>query len=186
MTDQKIYITVGTSSSGKSTWARKMAKEKGWKIVDGDSLRKMTFGKCVYSLEVEPILKDMALHLAVRWFQNGYSVVIDDAVWFLSKQDRGEVFYTLWPHESIIWVCFPIPSDGEVIERRMLDRRGISLEQWKEIKHQHEQLIQFPDPRNENCIYHTGYYPVGIDLSCNFYHKSYYVDHEDCIGKETS
>lgn len=148
MNNPKVYITVGTTSSGKSIWAKKMAKEKGWKIISGDDLRQMTYGEYLYKPEFERPLKQAALVMANDWNRLfSQDVIIDDAVWFLLEEDRKAVFLFL-PPKNVMWVCFPSPTDSEVWERRVTDGRGISPDDWVRIAKEHRACLAYPTGTN--------------------------------------
>lgn len=151
MHEPKVYITVGTTSCGKSTWAKKMAKEQDFKIIAGDALREMTYGQYVYRPGLEGMLKDSALMMAYKWNTlHGNDVILDDAVWFLTPEKRSEVTGYI-PSTHITWVCFPVPTDEQVRQRRANDLRGISLDTWVDIVHQHQKELIYP--RGQNVVH---------------------------------
>lgn len=73
----KIVILRGLPASGKSTLARKMVAEEGYRRVNKDDLRQMLDGG-IYSAENEKLviaLRDYAIFAGVTW---GHDIVVDD------------------------------------------------------------------------------------------------------------
>lgn len=151
-----IYLTIGTTSCGKSTWARYMAVEYSWYIVSGDNLRSMTYGRYEYRKDEEPALRSIALDLAVRWWYDGANVIVDDAAWFLKRLDRSTVETCLIqagvPLDKIKWVVFPFPSREQVLDRRKDDTRGYDLELWGKVFDDHERKADYPVNYSERII----------------------------------
>ena len=130
-----IYCTVGTTSSGKSTWAKKTQIP----IISDDALREMLYGTYKYVQKDEWWLKGIALQMALSVEEEKGDCIIDSASWFLREEDRK--IEDLLP--QIRWVIFPIPTEKEVKERRKNDKRGISLDTWVEVYKQHKEYLDY-------------------------------------------
>jgi predicted kinase len=81
-----IVLTVGLPASGKSTFARRLAPEAGAAVLESDALRRLIFGRPVYSARESRQLF-AALHGAARdLIGRGVPVIIDATS--LKERDR--------------------------------------------------------------------------------------------------
>lgn len=142
----KLYIPVGTTASGKTTKCREWIKNNQPAVlVEADVLRTIFLGKYTFDPKLEGMIKSLMSSCAAHWLNSGYNVAVDDAVSFLTIEQRREFEDFLdceYNNDKLIWDFLPIPTDEEVRERRQGTERGISLEQWVEIKNQHAMLLE--------------------------------------------
>ena len=142
-----IYCTVGTTGSGKSTWVKQFVKCKDAYVIDGDKLRLMLFSEnYTYDPAVEIYLKKCAVDLANQMHFLGKDVIIDDADWFLSDEDRFGLFKS---EDRVTWVVFQFPSKELVIKRRTEEGRGIPVEKWLEVWENHKKRFKIPQTNNK-------------------------------------
>lgn len=137
-----IYCTVGTTSCGKSTWARQTKMP----VISDDTLREMIYGKYQYIKEDEWWIKAIAVEMALSIEDIKGDCIIDSAVWFLNNKDR--LFGVDIP--QIKWVVFPIIGTGQVRKARTEDNRGIPIDKWIEIFYEHLELIDFVGLNEKN------------------------------------
>ncbi len=141
----KIYIPVGTTASGKTTKCKQWVKEnQPAVIVEADDLRTIFFKEYKYDPKLEPTIRLILESCVMHWLDAGYNVAVDDAVFFLTKDQRADFAnYVLIPEEDeLIWDFLPVPTDYEVLKRRKLESRGIDLKKWVEIKNHHASILE--------------------------------------------
>jgi adenylate kinase family enzyme len=142
----EIRVLVGMIGSGKSTYARKLAKD-GWVIVSHDDLTEAFHGEYRYEQELRPFYMGAMLAIAMSALKNGRSVVVDRthltkesrAVWVnaakkatrrFSNRERVAV--------SAVCVTFPIESPEVHAARRCgHDPRGRSYDDWVGVARHH-------------------------------------------------
>jgi len=141
-----IYIPVGTTASGKTTKCREWIKNNQPAVlVEADALRTIFFEKYTFDPKLENPIRQIMVACVLNWLDAQYNVAVDDAVFFLSKNDRKyfeDYVQELFGRYEIIWDFLPIPTDEEVRKRRKGTERGISLDQWIEIKNRHAMLLE--------------------------------------------
>lgn len=145
-----IYCTVGTSSCGKSSYVEQLAKNYGMLVIDGDKIREMLFGRYFYDEVLEPAIKNFAINLARDLAFTGKDVIIDDASWFLSEEDRFGCFFG---NKEYMWIYFKPPTVEDVIRHRKDDLRGYSIEKWIEVVEEHKKRLQKPKDPDDPYIY---------------------------------
>lgn len=72
-----IVLMMGLPRSGKSTEAKRLRVEKGWPVVNRDSIRLALHGQR-YVTEAEPMVKAMAIIMVRALFNAGHDVIIVD------------------------------------------------------------------------------------------------------------
>jgi predicted kinase len=72
-----VVLMMGLPRSGKSTKAAQLRKEKGWPIVNRDSIRLAMHGQR-YVSEAEPMVKAMAIIMVRALFNAGHDVIVVD------------------------------------------------------------------------------------------------------------
>lgn len=78
MSDKVLVCTVGLPRSGKTTWCHEMNKEKGWPIVNPDSLRLAMHGQR-YAAQAEPMVWAIVKIMVSALFLAGHEFVLLDA-----------------------------------------------------------------------------------------------------------
>jgi predicted kinase len=123
-----IYLLCGLPGSGKSTWAKKKAKETEALIINKDQIRTMLFGEYGYRPEVEDIVRKITHGSILAVKSSKRDVIIDECN--ITKEKRSEVMmYT----ETTPTVCVYFTEKENNLKNRMHDRRGIPMEQWESI-----------------------------------------------------
>lgn len=114
-----VYMTVGYTGSGKSTFARNFIKDKPKvKIVSPDGFRKMFNGEYAYHAELDDVITESTFDAALNLISAGYDVVVDCGNLTKASDRRGKwkylpadrfVAYVMPMHKSVDWY----------VERRM-------------------------------------------------------------------
>lgn len=114
-----VYLTIGFTGSGKSTFARNFIKDKpNVKIVSPDGFRQMFNSEYKYIVKLDDAITQSTFDAAKNLLVAGYDVVIDCGNLTKSLDRRG-----LWvqlPAEK--FVAYVMPMDQPVnwyVERRM-------------------------------------------------------------------
>ena len=144
----KVYTPVGNTSSGKTTRCKQWAENNQPAVlIEADALRTLFFGKYIYDSKLEPTIRLILESCVGHWLAIGYNVAVDDAVFYLTRQQREEFVYeSIVPEqEQVIWDFLPIPTDDEVRERRKNEDRGIDLEEWVRIKNEQAAMLELED-----------------------------------------
>jgi len=137
-----IYCTIGTTASGKSTWAKKSKMP----IISDDALRTMIYGSYKYVPKDELWLKGLAIQMALGIEEEKGDCIIDSASWFLRWEDRN--IEDLLP--QIRWVIFPVPTAKKVKEERKKNSRGYPIEKWLEIYKIHKKILDYEGLTEKN------------------------------------
>jgi len=125
-----VYILIGFTGSGKSTFARKFAAEHpNTKIVSPDGFRIMFNGEYKYLPELDDVITQSTFNTAQKLLNAGYDVIIDcgnlqnapdrRAKW---KQLLNENDITRFDYKPLRFVAVMMPMDkpvGWYVERRM-------------------------------------------------------------------
>ena len=113
----KVFTLVGLIGSGKSTWARKYAKEHpDTKIVSADAFRTMLNGEYEYDEDLDGIITRSMYDTAMNLLVNGYSVIMDCGN-LAEAEDRR----ILWRHllGTRTAVLFPQKETAWYVANRM-------------------------------------------------------------------
>ena len=143
-------MPVGIVASGKTTESRIWAKENSPSIIiEVDKFRTLFHDTYTFDPKEEQLIWDLVVTSASHWLLEHVNVVVDDAVFFLSRKRREEFISDLenWIPESFeytpLWAYLPIPTDEQVAERRGKEGRGYSVEEWVAVaRRQREELEQ--------------------------------------------
>lgn len=132
----QIELLVGMIGSGKSTYARRRAKQ-GALIISHDDLTEMLHGEYRYEAELKPAYLAMMRGIAVQAVLAKRDVVIDRT--HLTRESRH--FWTgcgyLWD-VPVVAVTFPILAPEAHAQRRFeADPRGRSYEDWLKVAWHH-------------------------------------------------
>lgn len=129
---KKVYMLIGLPGSGKSTWAKKKAKEGKTVIVNQDAIRTMLKAEYFYDKEYEPLVHEMAVACLGDALGLGFDVILDQTN--LSRSRR--MFWVNLIKDNfdcqIIYVHFCVMDESN-LDRRMNEPRGQTREQWAEI-----------------------------------------------------
>lgn len=116
---KKLIILRGLPRSGKTTWAREMAKQTGAAIVNPDSIRLAIHGQA-YREETEPLVWATAQIMADSLFRAGHEIVIIDAT--NVTEARRKFWYDRFKNVKIEFITIMVPVE-ECIERAKKDGR---------------------------------------------------------------
>lgn len=114
-----VYITIGYSGSGKSTWAKEFAKNNSnTKIVSPDSFRSMFHGEYKYLPELDNIITESCFETAKNLLKAGYDVIIDAGNLTKNEDRRGK--WKKMKADKFVAVVMPMDKPVEwYLERRM-------------------------------------------------------------------
>jgi hypothetical protein len=147
-----LYITVGTTSSGKSIYTKKWKEEhKDGMVLDADLFRMALYNGYDYREDREYMISGF-LSASASDFLRDRDVLVDDASLFLTKAARKEflshVFMRFFgiPESSVKvhFLVFPQITEEQCRERRKDDTKGFSLDQWAEILKKHNEILEIP------------------------------------------
>lgn len=125
-----LYIMCGIVGSGKTTQAKRLAKENKAIIVSKDDIRTMINGEYRYDEELECIVKAVAYSAILTGLKSGYSVIVDETN--IRRVNRLQLIETakLLRVTPIIIYC---KGDGNNLENRMKEPRGYLRGKWEKI-----------------------------------------------------
>lgn len=127
---QTVYLTIGFPGSGKTTWAKKWAKNNNCVILNRDSLRTMFGGE--YGMNFEPLVKDSVAKLIPLCLAHKKDIIIDECN--LSQKTRKKYLELLRSGECNATVKYIWFFDESVcLIRRMQEPRGYTTEQWAKV-----------------------------------------------------
>lgn len=115
----QLFITHGISGSGKTTYAKKLAREINAIHLRSDIERKRLFDKDLYSKEATEKTYQKLLEFTKKIITAGYSVIIDAT--FLKKQYRDE--FKLYAEEKGIPFTILSCQVDEITRREWLEQR---------------------------------------------------------------
>lgn len=144
---QNIFLLCGIIGSGKSTWARKFAKEKHIAIICRDDLRTMIKGRYVFEEEVEKLVKHLANINIILALSKGWDIIIDET--HLTKFKRQETieFIRSHPYSVLNGAQFKFVYFSEKennVDNRMKSPKGLSRETWETVYER--MLASFEEP----------------------------------------
>lgn len=157
---RKVYLMIGRIGSGKTSWARLVAGTNFNVIrVGGDDIRSMIKKDYVFDLQLEPLVEQMVLDLALLVLVKGKDVVIDDR--HLSLESRNKICKkikeTFNNMVEIVYVWIKCP-DKVALSRRLQDTRGLSEFDWKFVAKKHNE--EFTVPSVDENKYVSGIFEV--------------------------
>ena len=118
----KIIFLVGNIGSGKSTIAKKLAKE-GFVIVSRDALRHMFgAGEFLFTNKTERVICKSRNKIIRELMKLNLDIVIDETN--MTKNIRNSVLCEVTKNYKTIAYIMPKISKKESIRRRMLDSNG--------------------------------------------------------------
>lgn len=154
--NQTVYLMIGKVGSGKSSWARMTAAADFNVIrVSGDDIRSMIKKDYTFDLQLEPMVKEMVLNLALKVLSKGKDVVIDDCHLDISERERICVKIKTAFGNTVdiiyVWVhCY----DEVALSRRLQNSRGISKFEWSQVMKKHNATFTVPTT-DENGYVHS-------------------------------
>jgi tRNA uridine 5-carbamoylmethylation protein Kti12 len=133
-----VYITIGLPGSGKSSWARRKARDENTIIINRDALRCMIKGGLyTFDKKFESFIKDLIGDMMVGGMVEEFDMVIDECN--IKKCSRREIIVHLKNYKhpeddlKVIAVKFLRKDLKTNLYFRMLDCREICEEEWKQI-----------------------------------------------------
>lgn len=113
-----LYIMIGYSGSGKSTWAKNFVKDKSRTvIVSPDAFRSMLHGDYEYRIELDEIITHSCYFIATQLLAE-YDVIIDCGNLTTSLDRRG--LWKLLPAKKRIAIVMPMKKYPQwYVSRRM-------------------------------------------------------------------
>lgn len=117
-----IHAMCGVSGSGKSTFAAKLAAEKGWTIVCPDSVRKQLTGD-----EGSQAVNDVVFRTIPKMLKDALAIegdVIYDATCYNVKNRKMVEDIAISVGAQVVWHVFQVPL-AELIRRQSLRTRQV-------------------------------------------------------------
>lgn len=123
-TELTLYVTVGLPYSGKSTWAKKKAKEIGAAIVNPDAVRLALHGQR-YAPQAEEFVWSIVFCLVRSLFLAGHTDVIVDAT--NTTKLRRDPWVMKFEKSCVIkWIYIDTDKD-ECIKRAMAAKDDVII-----------------------------------------------------------
>ena len=150
-----VYMTIGFSGSGKSTFARNFIKDKPKvKIVSPDGFRKMFNGEYKYLPELDDVITRCTYDAASLLLCNGYDVIID-----CGNLQRSADRRALWKNglSADRFVAVVMPMDNPVswyVERRKRKPHWDMVD-WEKIVEAEMKAYEPPTLDEFDEIWHT-------------------------------
>jgi predicted kinase len=142
----ELVILVGMIASGKSTFAKELAKQ-GYVIINDDDIVNMIHGQdyTLYEKDLKPLYKSVAVTTAMTALSMGRSVVVDRGV-NIRKKARA-VWTALANTFDVDCVAQVFKKDNPLVHAKRRfnhDWRGLSHEKWIEVAIRHDREWQNP------------------------------------------
>ena len=130
----KLILLVGNIGSGKSTYAKRLVKEKNCFSVSRDAIRYMlNAGDYIFDREKESIVHNLTVRCLASLLAEGVDIVLDETNMNRKIRKHYIEFASEYDYECEAHVM-PIISKEESVRRRMGDNHGTySKEKWEEI-----------------------------------------------------
>lgn len=127
---KRMYLTIGLPGSGKSTWAKYMARhDHNLFIVSADAIRTMTRGYYLYNKDLEPTISYLSYSMTRDLLQLGKSVIVDECN--LTSQSRLEYVELARDQEAeVIYVEFTTDVETCKLRRITTKERGLDNGTW--------------------------------------------------------
>ena len=142
----RIQVLVGTIASGKSTYAKKQARD-GWIIINDDALVNAVHGDQygLYQRELKPLYKGLELCILHTAIAMGRDVLVDKGLNLTRNARQRWVAVARSLDVPIDCVLFPFSSAEVHAARRVAsDHRGHSLEYWQKVAEHHISVYEPP------------------------------------------
>lgn len=145
MEKQSIFYLIGPPCSGKSTFAKKLAEDKGFKIVSRDAIREMLYGVYKMVMADESIISEIMENIKSLLIDEGHSVIVDNTNCNL-KYFKKEVQSLQKQGLNTQFLSFQISED--VFEKRNDERfqrtgKYIPLEVYRKMAKGQEEVIKW-------------------------------------------
>lgn len=142
-----IYLLCGMIASGKSTLARKLAKDKNALIINDDDIVTMLHGDYTsYDEQLKPLYKSIENHILTAAILAGRNVIIDRGV-NIKRSSRQRWIELAKSLDQEITALETTKSTPEVHAKRRFehDKRGHTYEYWLKVAEYHNSVYQEPD-----------------------------------------
>lgn len=131
-----VWILTGIIGSGKSTWARKFAKNKHVAIICRDDLRAMIKGEYIFEEKIEKLVKRLANTNILLALSHGWNVIVDET--HLTKMKRQETIEFIRANayvvsEGVQFIIVHFSEKENNVNNRMKSPRGMSREEWEAV-----------------------------------------------------
>lgn len=137
---------MGLPAVGKSTVARKMAKDDNYLIIDIDKIVTMIHSDYrLYNDDIQPIYKAMEMSMIQIALLAGESVVLDRCCNLIATRKRWcDIGHQLGALTSRIYIETKEPIEERATRRFLEDNRGYSREKWIKVMKEREALFKYP------------------------------------------
>ncbi len=149
----KVYVTIGLPGSGKSTWAKNIAKsDDNIVIINRDGLRSMIRGEYVFDVRYERLIKEATDDMIMRSLESGFDVIIDET--HIRKDRRQEIIDIVRDFDEyssckteVVYVWFT--ENEKNVENRMKEPRGYDREKWTEVIAGMKKSFEYPEENED-------------------------------------
>ena len=132
MHQQKAYLLIGLPGSGKSTWAKKKAKDKNTFIVSRDAIRQAMKYNYVFNFRYEDAVKDITFKMIASIVSYGFDVIIDETnVKRKRRLDLVQFLKIINPQIKIFYLLFDGKNNN--LANRMKEPKGYTKKQWQKV-----------------------------------------------------
>lgn len=143
----EIRLICGFSGSGKSTYAKLLANENNWIIINDDSIVSMLHGDPkTYDKELKVLYKSLENIIVAFGVSLSKSVIIDRPN--LTKQTRKRWISLAKCYDVPVTISINSMTDytylDTLVERRMTNGRGHTSDYWKNVINDQMKRFQYP------------------------------------------
>jgi len=130
---QNLYVLVGIPGSGKSTWAKNLARKSARiLIVNCDTLREMLHGTYKYEIDTECVVEDTARIAIMSVLNRGFDVIVDETN--ITREKRKKLVDTVMATGIAVKIIFvEFEASDKCLSRRLQNTRGYPLVYWEEL-----------------------------------------------------
>lgn len=148
-----VFMMIGYTGSGKSTWAKQRAREDyGVKIVSPDAFRMMLNGTYAYHEELDSVITESCFDTARHCLDAGYDVIIDCGN-LTKSEDRRKKWRGL-PAERFIAVVMPMGHPPQWYVRRRMKAPHWTQVDWLGVVKREMKAYEPPEEGEFNEIWH--------------------------------
>lgn len=131
MTKPKLFILCGISSSGKSTYAKELAKREDAFIICKDKLREMFYGKYKFVPRNENFIHRISTLLTTESLFKGQNIIIDETN--IKKEQRQNWQNLGKIYNAKVYLIEVVTLEKDLVSRRMTNSKGIYYWDWSDI-----------------------------------------------------
>lgn len=143
----KVYVMIGLTGSGKSSWARWTARCDFNTIrICPDDIRSMIKTGYTFDYQLEPMVRSMGAAMIEQVLLAGKNVIVDECN--LLREHRQQLYTRIKeisPEAEIIYVWVKC-SEASALQRRLINLRGGSEFGWTSVVKKMANVFEEPLP----------------------------------------